>query len=100
MKTVSLTDVRRRLSRIVQRFERAPSTIMAVSKRGKSVVVLLSMEGYEGLLETLDILGDRKLMASLRRSMRQMKAGKTISLEQVRKSLGLKEEVGARHPSR
>ncbi len=89
MKTLSLTDTRNRLLKIVEQMEQEPSTVVAVSKRGKPVMALLSMEVYEGLLETLEILGDAKAMASIRKSIRQLKAGKTIPWEKAKRSLDL-----------
>jgi len=46
-------------------------------------------ETYEGLLETLEILSDPKAMVSIRESIRQLKAAKTIPLVKARRSLGL-----------
>jgi antitoxin YefM len=45
--------------------------------------VILSMEKYEGLLETLDILSDAKTMKSLRTSIRQAGRGKWLKYEEV-----------------
>ena len=93
MKTLSLTDTRNRLLKIVEQMERDPSTVVAVSKRGKPVMALLPMEVYEGLLETLEILGDEKAMHSIRKSIGQLKAGKTIPWEKARASLDLEGEA-------
>ncbi|HEY6366517.1 MAG TPA: hypothetical protein VI585_17170 [Candidatus Binatia bacterium] len=41
------------------------------------------MKKYEGLLETLDILSDEKIMKSLRTSMRQARRGKWLKYEEV-----------------
>lgn len=89
MRTLSLTDARNRLLKIADEMERHPSTVVAVTKRGKPVIALLSMDVYEGLLETLEILSDKKAMASIRTSIRQLKAGRTIPWEQAKKSLDL-----------
>lgn len=91
MKTMTLTDTRNRLLKIVEQMERDPSTVLAVSKRGKPVIALLSMEVYEGLLETLEILGDQRAMAAIRKSIRQLEAGKTIPWEEARESLDLQD---------
>jgi len=44
---------------------------------------------YEGLLETIEIIGDQKLMANIKRGLKEIKAGKTYSIEESRKRLGL-----------
>ena len=41
--------------------------------------VLLSMEQFEGLLDTIEILGDPKALQSLRRSLKQAKQGRWVS---------------------
>jgi len=43
---------------------------------------------FESLLETMEILSDRELMAQLQEGIRQADAGETISLEAVKAKLG------------
>lgn len=89
MKALSLTDARNRLLEIAEEMERKPSTVVSVNKRGKPLMTLISTDVYEGILETLDILSDPKAVVSIRKSIRQMKAGKTILWEKVKKGLDL-----------
>ena len=56
---------------------------IAVTKNGVPAAVILSMEKYEGLLETLDILSDEKTIKSLRTSMRQARKGKWLKYDEV-----------------
>lgn len=56
---------------------------MAVTKNGVPAAVILSMEKYEGLLETLDILSGEKTIKSLRTSIRQARQGKWLKYEEV-----------------
>ena len=58
-----------------------------VTKRGLPVMVLMSPEDYEGLLETIEILSDRTAIKRIRQSRKQAKAGKTVSLEALRNRL-------------
>ncbi len=44
---------------------------VAITKNGVPAAVILSMEKYAGLLETLDVLSDEETMTSLRTSIRQ-----------------------------
>lgn len=59
-----------------------------ITKDGKPVMVALSLQQFESLLETLEILSDREFMAQLREGIRQADAGETISLEQLKAELG------------
>lgn len=59
-----------------------------ITQDGKPVMVAMSLEQFESLLETLDILADREFMAQLREGIRQADAGETISLEELKAKLG------------
>jgi antitoxin YefM len=67
---------------IIRRLESVDDAV-AVTKNGVPAAVILSVEKYEGLLETLDILSDEKTMRSLRTSMRQARRGKWLKYEEV-----------------
>ena len=58
-----------------------------VMKRGKPVAVMMSPDDYEGLLETIEILSDKKLMRSIRKAKQEIKEGKTIPWEEARLEL-------------
>lgn len=89
-KTVPITEARYELPHLLERFKQEPDTgAVAVTRRGKPVLALMPWELYESILETLEILADPDLMAALRRSIKEIKAGKTSSMEEVRKDLGL-----------
>jgi antitoxin YefM len=67
---------------IIRRLESVEDAV-AVTKNGVPAAVILSMEKYEGLLETLDILSDEKTMKSLRTSMRQGRQKKWLKYDEV-----------------
>lgn len=56
-----------------------------ITHRGKPPVVVMSQEEFEGWQETLEIMSDKKLMASLRRAM---KSKKVYTQEQADKIIG------------
>jgi len=57
--------------------------ILAITRDGVPAAVLLSMDQYDGLMETIDLLTDRTSMESLKRSLKQARAGKWVSDEAV-----------------
>jgi PHD/YefM family antitoxin component YafN of YafNO toxin-antitoxin module len=59
-----------------------------ITKDGKPVIIALSLQQFESLLETVEILSDREFMAQLREGIRQADAGETITLEQLKAELG------------
>ncbi|MGA9379671.1 MAG: type II toxin-antitoxin system Phd/YefM family antitoxin [Phormidium sp.] len=59
-----------------------------ITKDGKPVMIAMSLEQFESLLETLEIVSDREFMTQLREGIRQAEAGETISLEELKAELG------------
>ena len=53
-------------------------TVVAVTRRGKPVLAIMTWEDYQAILETLEILSDDKAVEQLRRSIQQVKEGKTV----------------------
>jgi len=59
-------------------------TTIAITKNGIPQTVLLSMEQYESIQETLAILADEKTMQQLRASIREEKDGKSfVDIEDI-----------------
>jgi len=79
---IPITKAKNRLLDLIRDFQ-AKDDIVAITKNGVPAAVLLSVERFEGLLETIDVLSDEKAMASLRRSLRQARAGRWFSHEKV-----------------
>ena len=79
---IPITEAKSRLLDLIRDLQ-ANEDIVAITKNGVPAAVLLSVERFEGLLETIDILSDEKAMASLRRSLRDARAGRWVSQEEV-----------------
>lgn len=73
-KIIPLTKVKRNLLDIVKELGADDATI-TVTKNGEPAAVMMTPERYEGLLETIEILGDRKTVKALAASSRDFKAG-------------------------
>lgn len=81
-KYVPITEAKNNLLNLIRQVEKEDSTI-AVTKKGVPAAVIISMERFESLLETLDILSDEETMKSLKKSIRQARAGKWVRYEEV-----------------
>jgi antitoxin YefM len=79
---VSVTEAKSRLLSLVRDLK-AKHEIVAITREGVPSAVLLSMEQFEGLMETIEILSDQKAMRSLRRSLKQAKGGRWVTHERV-----------------
>ena len=89
-KTLSISQVRSQLLGLADELTRNPSAgAVTVTKRGKPVLALIPWEMYESLKETLEILGDEDLMKDLRRSLKELRAGRTVPWEKVKRDLSL-----------
>ena len=87
MQKLTITEARKKLMKLPEEAEK--SEIIAITRRNKEIMALMSWELYEGLLETIEILGDPELMKNLKKGMEQVRSGKTHTIEQTRKRLGL-----------
>ena len=57
--------------------------VYLITHRGEESAVLLGSKDYEGLLETLDILKNNKVVASIMQSLKDLKKGDIYSFEDV-----------------
>ena len=57
--------------------------VVAITKNGIPEVVMMSMDRFDGLLETLDILSDDKAIASIRKSLKEAEEGKWVEYDEV-----------------
>lgn len=54
-----------------------------LTRNGKPKAVLLSVDEWEGVLETLEIMSDKRLVKDIRKSLEELHQGKTYSFEEV-----------------
>ena len=85
--TMSLKELRPELPNVIARIEGKLDRYI-VTKRGKPVIVMLGIEDYESLMETLDLLADHKAMADLRKGEDDIRRGRTRSWTEIKASLG------------
>ena len=78
---VPFTEAKAHLSELVDRVVRERDRIV-VTRNGRPAAVLLSPDDLESLEETVEILRDDELMASLRKSRKEAAAGKRLKLKE------------------
>ncbi len=79
---VPVTRAKTMLLDLVRKIKDSDETI-AITKNGVPEVVLISMNTFTGLLETLEILSDEKAMKSIRKSIRQADKGMWVDFEEA-----------------
>lgn len=86
--TISVRELRPKLADVLKsihdRFDR-----YIITKRGQPEAVMMSIEDYESILETMEIQSDKSLMRRIKKAEKELRAGKGISLEKAKKELGL-----------
>lgn len=87
-KFVTLKNLRPRLPKIINEVDRKMDRFI-ITRRGKPVALLMSVEDYESVLETLDILADTKLVKRIKKAREDVKKGRSTPLKLIEKELGL-----------
>ena len=85
-KELTISEAREQLTSLPEQLDRHSGAV-AVTRRGKPVLALLSWDVYESIVETLEIMGDEALMAELRQAMQEVSAGEAIDWERALKEL-------------
>jgi len=86
MKTMSVSATRAELLPIIRKISKSHERYI-LAYRNKPVAVLLDIEEYRGLLETLRLLEDPTFMEGMREAEKDVKEGQTYSVEEVFKRL-------------
>ncbi len=77
-----VTKVKRDLLTILKSMEEDDATI-ALTRNGEPVSVMMTLSRYESLLETIDILSDKQILRSLKKSKRDFESGRVLSHDEV-----------------
>ena len=84
--TVALKALRPGLPKVIDRIDTKLDRYI-VTKRGKPVVMMMSIDDYESLLETIDILSDKQVVTRIKQSRGEIKKGKTVAWDKLRKEI-------------
>ncbi len=88
MQSIPMIEARKKLTSLPEELEaRGKDATVAVTRRGKPVLAIMSWEFFEALYETIEIMGDEELMKSLRQSIKEAQEGKTVSWEDAKRAL-------------
>jgi len=78
-KEITTVDARRELTKLPEKLGANPATI-AVTRRGKPVLAIMTWEDYQAI-------SDDEAIEQLRRSIKEVKEGKTIPWQQAKARL-------------
>ncbi len=86
MQTMTITNARQGFLDLPEKVQEEP---VFVTKHGRPVMAVISVEQFEGMLETIEILEDQPFVKRLQKSIEQARRGQTVSLEEAATRLGL-----------
>ena len=81
-KILPVTRVKRELLDILKSMETEYSTI-TMTRNGEPVGVIMTPDRYKVLLETIEILGNNKIVQALKDSQKDFKSGRVFSHDEV-----------------
>ena len=88
--TLSIMEARKQLTSLPETlFHDGQLEVLEITRRGKPVLAVLPWELYEAISETLEVMGDKELMAQLRQSILDIDSDKLISWQDAKQELGL-----------
>ena len=86
MSTQALAVVKARFNQVIDEVAGTHERV-TVTRNGKPVAVILAVEDYESLVETLEILSDPQAVAQIRKAEAEMGDGTAYDEKQVRAAL-------------
>jgi antitoxin YefM len=79
---IPITKAKSDLLNLIRKLENSDDAF-AITKNGVPEAVLISMMKFKGLLETIEILADEKIIRSLKKSIDEADRGKWLELNEV-----------------
>jgi prevent-host-death family protein len=86
MSSVTLSEAKAQLAKLLRQVEDLGERVV-ITRSGHPAGVLLSVEEYEGLIESLEILADPELSAAVRQGLADLERGDVLSDEEVWRDL-------------
>ena len=82
MKSITATDAKKRLLELIRESDESFERYM-ITRNGEPKAVLMSVDDYEGWIETLEIMSSKEALAEIKKARRELDAGKGVPFEKV-----------------
>jgi len=86
--SLSVRELRPIISSILDKIYRKWDRCI-ITKHGKPEAIIMSIEDYESMVETLEIQADKECLKRIHAAEKTLNKGKGKSLEEIHKELGL-----------
>ena len=84
--TITLKELRPELPKVIERIDTRFDRYI-VTRRGKPVCIMMGVDDYESMVETMEILADKDLVKRIKMAEANYHAGKSIPWEKALKEL-------------
>jgi len=81
---ITLKELRPKLPKVVERIDTHLDRYI-ISKHGNPVAVLLALDDFESLLETLNEQLDKENLKKIRKGLKEAKTGRTVDWKKIKK---------------
>lgn len=88
LSNIPITEARHELTSLPEKLTQQGGAL-AITRRGKPVLAVMTWQHYEAILETIEILGDANLMANLRQGITEAKSVQEMDWESAKRELDL-----------
>ncbi len=82
MTTLTVTEAKAHFLELVRNSDKRLERFV-ITKQGKPAVVVMNADEFEGWLETLEIMSDKKALKEIRKAKRELGLGKIKSFKEV-----------------
>jgi prevent-host-death family protein len=82
MTTLTVTQAKAHFLELIRNSDKRLERFL-ITKEGKPAAVLMNADEFEGWLETLEIMSDKKALKEIRQARKELEQGKGISWKKV-----------------
>jgi prevent-host-death family protein len=94
MEMLPLADVKARLSELVARVQKQHDQV-TVTRNGRAAAVVVSIDEWESLQETLEILSDPEAVAAILTGRAEVERGEVFTTEDILRDLAARRAASA-----
>jgi prevent-host-death family protein len=82
MTTLTVTQAKAHFLELIRNSDKRLERFL-ITKEGKPAAVLMNADEFEGWLETLEIMSDKKALKEIRQARKELQQGKGLSWKKV-----------------
>jgi antitoxin YefM len=82
MTTLTVTEAKAHFLELIRDSDKRLERFV-ITRQGKPAAVMMNADEFDGWLETLEIMSNKKVLKELRKARKELESGKTKSFEEV-----------------